>query len=370
MLHIFAIILILHGLIHLLGFAKGSGMAELPEFTQPVSYTQGLLWLLAAALFVGSAVALYVWPRGWWVIAAAAVLVSMPLILGAWADAWAGAIANALVLVGVVFGGLTYGPGSLHASYVRDVGQVRARAAATPVSLLTEADLAVLPEVVQRYVRLTGAVGQPRVQNYRVRMHGRIRSGPEARWMSFTVDQHSVVDRPVRLFYMTASMFGVPAQGLHRYIDGAATMRVKAAALVPVVDLAGPDMTRAETVTLFNDLTIMAPGALVAPAITWESADGLRVRAAFTNAGHTIRAELIFNDVGELVDFLSDDRLAATPDGRGMVPMPWSTPLREYRSFGTHRLASRGEGRWHAPDGSYVYLDLVLDDVAYNVWAR
>lgn len=370
MLHLFAVILTLHGLIHLLGFAKGAGMAELPAFTQPVSYTQGLLWLLAAALFVGSAVALYLWPRGWWVIGAAAVLVSMPLIVWTWADAKAGTIANAVALVGVVFGFLTYGPGSLHATYVRDVEQGLAGATATPVPLLTEADLAVLPDVVQRYVRLTGAVGQPRVRNYHVRMSGRIRSGPDARWMPFSADQHSFVDRPARLFYMTATMLGVPAQGLHRYVDVAAMMRVKAAALVPVVDLSGPDMTRAETVTLFNDLSIMAPGALVDRAITWEPTDGLCVRATFTNAGHTIRAELVFNDAGELVDFVSDDRLAATPDGGGMVPMRWSTPLTEYRTFGAHRLGSRGEGRWHAPDGEYSYLELVLDEVTYNVWSR
>ena len=34
---IFAIVLVVHGVIHLLGFAKAFGLAELPQLTQPIS---------------------------------------------------------------------------------------------------------------------------------------------------------------------------------------------------------------------------------------------------------------------------------------------------------------------------------------------
>ena len=275
---------------------------------------QGLAWLLAALLFIAAAGALYVWPRWWWLIGAAAVAVSMPIVLSSWADAWVGALTNLLVLAGVIFGYVAHGPGSLRAAYDGDVARRVSHMSAAPV--LTDGDLATLPDPVQRYIRQSGAVGQPRIRNYRVRMHGRIRSGPDARWMPFSADQHSFVDDPARLFYMEASMRGLPVFGIHRYVGEEAMMRIKAAGLVPVVDLAGNDMTRAETVTLFNDLCIMAPGALVEPAISWEAVDAQSVRATFTNGGHSIRAELQFNDAGELIDFWSDDRLAAQQTAR------------------------------------------------------
>jgi hypothetical protein len=362
---LFAIVLVLHGLIHLLGVAKAFGLADLPQLTQPISPSQGALWLLAALLFLAAAAALYAWPRGWWAIGAAGIVVSMLVVVPSWADAKAGAVVNAVVLAGVVFGYLAHGPGSLLAAYEREVARGLSRGATPPP--LTDAELAPLPVPVQRYIRASGAVGQPRVHNYRVRMHGRIRSGPDARWMPFTAEQHSFTADVGRLFYLNASMMFLPVQGLHQYVGDTALMRVKAAGLVTVADLAGYDMTRAETVTLFNDLCIMAPGALIDPAITWEPIDSTRVAATYTNAGHTIRAELWFDEAGALTNFISDDRLAASADGRTMTPMRWSTPLSDYRAFGLHRLASRGEGRWHAPDGEYVYLDLVLDDIAYNV---
>jgi hypothetical protein len=86
----------------------------------------------------------------------------------------------------------------------------------------------------------------------------------------------------------------------------------------------------------------------------------------FTNAGHTIRAELSFNDAGELIDFQSDDRYQASPDGRSFRKLRWSTPLRDYRPFGQVRLASRGEARWHESDGSWAYIELTTHEVHYN----
>ena len=114
------------------------------------------------------------------------------------------------------------GPNSYLARYG---AAVRARLTARhDIPPLTEADLAGLPAPVQRYIRLSGAVGQPRVENFRARFHGRIRSGPSARWMPFTGEQYDFFDPPARLFLMDATMLGIPFQAFHRFVDGAATM--------------------------------------------------------------------------------------------------------------------------------------------------
>ena len=38
-------------------------------------------------------------------------------------------------------------------------------------------------------------------------------------------------------------------------------MRVRLLSLIPMVDASGPDLRRKETVTVFNDLCLLAPGA-------------------------------------------------------------------------------------------------------------
>ena len=362
-----ALLLAAHGLIHILGFARAFQVANVPRL-QPISPMFGGLWLAAACLFLVAATALFVWPRGWWAIGAGAVIISTLVIVPAWPDAKFGMLPNGLVLIGVVVGFLVQGPFSLRREFDGDVDRALDRAAqAAPI---TEADLARLPDPVQRYLRVSGVVGRPRVRNFRVRMHGRIRSAPDARWLPLTAEQYNIVDPPARLFYLSGSMFMVPVQGYHRYVGPSATMRIKAAGLLRLVDVSGREMNQGETVTLFNDMCVMAPATLVDPAIVWAPVDERIARATFTNAGQTIHAELSFNHAGELSNFWSDDRYQTSSDGVTVKQMRWSTPLREYRSFEGVRLASGGEGRWHDSDGEYVYIELTFDEVDYNVRSR
>src|SRR6185295_7069451 len=93
---------------------------------------------------------------------------------------------------------------SLRAEYERDVkSRLTDGAAAPPV---TEAELAHLPPPVQRYLRVAGVIGQPRVRNVHARMRGRIRSGRDTRWMSLAAQQYTFIDDRARFFYFTASM--------------------------------------------------------------------------------------------------------------------------------------------------------------------
>ena len=110
MARVFAVLLTVHGLIHLLGFAKAFRFAELPELTQPISPLFGVLWLTAGLLFLATAFCVVRWPRWWWAVGAVAVGVSMLAISQSWTDARVGALPNLVILIGVVFGFLVQGP--------------------------------------------------------------------------------------------------------------------------------------------------------------------------------------------------------------------------------------------------------------------
>ena len=249
-------------------------------------------------------------------------------------------------------------------SYRREIAERLTRRASPPP--LTEADLAPLPEPVRRYVRLSGAVGQPRAHHFSARWRGRIRGGPDDAWMKFTATQHNFPGEPARFFLMHATKSGLPVDAFHTFKAGRATMRVRLLSFVPLVNASGPEMDRAETVTLFNDLCLLAPGALVDPAIQWEPIDVRSARGRYTVGSNTISAVLLFNEAGELVNFVSDDRLAVSSDGKELTRQRWSTPVRDYRDFGPLRAFTRGEGRWHPPTGEFAYFEGELIDLEVN----
>jgi len=359
------VLLGVHALIHLMGFAKAFGYAELPQLVTPISRPWGLVWLLAAALVATTAAMVAAQARMTWAAGLVALLVSQAVILSAWRDAWAGTIANVVLLVVVAHGWLTEGPWSDRAQFLRD--------ATAPVSMaldappVTDADVAALPDPVQRYLRATGVVGQPRVLNYRLHFRGRIRADAGSRWMPFRAEQRSFVDGPARFFLMRARMYGVPVEAFHRFADGHASMRVKLAGVATLTDASGEEMDRSETVTLLNDMCLLAPGTLPHARIAWETVDARTARAAFTHAGHTVHATLYFDDDGLLTNFLSDDRSRALPDGQGFVRARFSTPVLAYRSFGSLRLAADAEARWQTPDGEFVYGEFALLEAEFNV---
>ena len=361
-----SLVVVVHGCIHMLGAAKGLGWADVTQLAASISTGLGVIWLAAALVTVAAGMLLLARIRWWWIVGGIAVVVSQIVIVTSWADARAGTIVNVILLGAVVYGWASQGPRGARAEYRRRAADVLA--AHLSPGLLTEAELAHLPTPVAAYVRQSGAVGQARIVSLHARFHGRIRGGPTKPWMTFTGEQvNTFGPQPSRLFLMDAELFGLPVEVLHVFEAGAATMRVRALSLFTMVDASGPEMDRAETVTIFNDLCVLAPAALADAPVSWQTLDDHHVRGTYTYGLNTISAELAFDDDHELVDFVSDDRTALSTDGKTFTPQRWSTPIFGYRTLGSWRLGTIGEGHWHAADGEFAYLEYRLDDITYDV---
>jgi Family of unknown function (DUF6544) len=235
-----------------------------------------------------------------------------------------------------------------------------------PVPDLTEKDIAHLPDPVQKYLRYSGTLGKPQVQNLYAVISGRQKLQENRPWLTIHAQQYNFYDQPSRFFYITSRLFGIPFSGLHMYSGSAATFQIRLASLIPVVNAYGEIMTKGETVTLFNDMCALAPATLTDKSIQWETIDPLTVRATFTNQGHTISALLYFNQAGELINFVSDDRYQQVK-GNTFANFRWSTPLRDYQEINGHKLASYGEAIWHMPKGEFVYAQYHFAQLAYNV---
>lgn len=172
-------------------------------------------------------------------------------------------------------------------------------------------------------------------------------------------------DLPRRLFFMRTRMAGLPVAVLHDYRGAQASMQVRLASLVEVVDLRGEALARAETVTLLNDLCCFASAWLVDARMAWRPVDEHRCAVDFTQGGHRVSAELEFDDAGELVNFHSDDRGALQKDG-SLRALHWSTPLRAYREFDGRRVATQGEAVYRYPEGDFVYGRFELKRIQFD----
>jgi len=321
-------VLLGHGLLHLLGVAKGFGWAEIPQLKNPIGPGNGVVWLLAAVLVLGSAALIATQgPR----VVVGRRRTRRRGLAGrdrtSWSDAKYGTAVNLILILAALYGYASLGPSSFHEQFHDQARAAMTDARAVPRSLVTEQDLADLPEPLAAYLRRSGAVGKPRVMSLSVQFHGRIRSGPGQEWMPFTGEQlNTYGPRPQRVFIMDATRSGLPVTVLHSYKDTTATMRAKVLSLFTVVNATGPEMDRGETVTVFNDLVVLAPGAITEAPVRWTAVDAHHVRGRYTNGDQTVSAVLTFDADHDLVDFVSEDRLRASADGKTFNLQTWSTP--------------------------------------------
>lgn len=358
----FLIIVLIHGLIHLSGFVKAFGIREMKELTLPISKPMGVLWLIAAAVFIIYGILFYFNARHGWLIGLIAIILSQILIFYFWKDAKFGTIPNLIILFAAF---LSFGSYLLHKEFAGNVDADFKDNNSLSTVILTAADIAHLPLPVQKYLYLTKSLGQPKINNFRAEFTGGMRSKPGDDYMKLHSVQYNFYRNPSRYFFMKASKMGLPASGLHIYKNETASFRVKLLNWFTVVDAWGDKLNQAETVTLLNDMCFIAPATLIDNRIKWENIDDKTVKAIFTNGNITVEAKLFFNEKNELVNFISNDRYET--DGKKYGNYPWSTPVEDYREINGYLLPGRAKLIYHKPEGDFTYGELEYESVKYNL---
>ncbi len=234
-----------------------------------------------------------------------------------------------------------------------------------PSGVLTKEDIIHLPELINKYLNFTGVIGKEKLHNIRIKFTGKIKTKPNGKWMKFESEQYNFFDEPTRIFYIKSKMFGIPFTGLHLFIGANATMEIKIASLFKVVNAKGQEMNKSETVTIFNDMCLLAPASLIDKNIKWKVLSPLKVKAIFTNQGNEISAILYFNKEGKLINFESNDRYMSS-DGKKYLNYKWTTPVSEYIDFKGRKIPYIAKAIWHRPEGEYCYGEFYLKEIEYN----
>ena len=357
--YLFVLLMTIHGIIHFMGFAKAFEYAEMKQLTISISKPIGMLWLLSALLFLVSAI-LFLLKKDFWAITSmAAVLLSQLIIILSWKDAKFGTIANMIILIAAIIG---YGTSRYYRIFQHDVKAELQQDAYFQNAELTETDILHLPGPVKNYIRYTGCVGKPKVNNFKIEFIGRMRQNEESPWMPFTSEQYNFMKTPTRLFFMNAVMKNLPVAGYHCFSNGDAFMDIRLFSLFKVQFLEGAEMDKAETVTFFNDMCCMAPATLIDKRILWQMIGDNIVKATFSNNGITITADLYFNEAGELINFKSTDRYNADAGKK----LPWATPLKDYKEINGYKLAGYAETVYTYPDRDFCYGTFSVSSIMYN----
>lgn len=234
--------------------------------------------------------------------------------------------------------------------------------------VVTDADLAGLPDAVQRYMRFMGVVGRPRDWSFRARFVGRFRMRPDAGWATAEAWQYNSAVEIARVFVLRIRLAHlVPVVGRDTYVHGRGRMLVKLMNLLPVADGKGEEFDHSELITYLNDAVLLAPSMLLGPAASWAAVDDRAFDVTLTDAARSVTARVFLDERGAPVDFHAD-RYATLPSGLTLAR--WRTPVTTWDTALSQRpLPGPAKAVYDLPDGPFPYIEgrFVPGTVAYNV---
>jgi hypothetical protein len=153
-----------------------------------------------------------------------------------------------------------------------------------------------LPEPAHRWLGHAIAPGTPLWSSVELTMHGRIKLG---RWRPFTARQ--VLSPPGGYTWAaTARLAGLPVTGYDRLSSGAGEMRWRLLRLIPVLTVAGPDITRSACGRMAGEIALIPTAFRYADWTPGEQAD--TAVATWRFGGGTESAELRVARSGRLAE--------------------------------------------------------------------
>jgi hypothetical protein len=233
----------------------------------------------------------------------------------------------------------------------------------TKQDIVTEVDLADLPEPVQRYLRYTGIIGKEKINTVRLKQAGALRQSPEDSWKNITAVEYYSIDPPafVWMGQMAAGPFSI-ISARDSYIDEHGRMLIKMLGIKTIGDVQGQEMDYSSLVRYLNEI-MWFPTAFLNDNIHWEAIDGNSARVTITEGNISASAILHFDEKGALTNFVSD----RYHEVNGVyVKDTWETPMTGYGEFNNLKLPLKGEAVWKMSSGDFSYIRLEVTELEYN----
>ncbi|HLV70753.1 MAG TPA: DUF6544 family protein [Xanthomarina sp.] len=355
MKYVFSIIILIHGLIHLLGFIKGFNLTETNSLSQSISKPIGILWLLTFLLFLTTTATYIKNYKFWFVFAFITLILSQILILMFWKDAKFGTLANVLIFLVSLY---AYGKFQFNNMVKNETKQVLQHISAEKPSVILEKDLTHLPEIVQKWLKNSGVVGQEQSRFIRLKQIGEMRTKPEGKWMPFIAKQTFNVDEPA--FVWDTEVEAMPLislVGRDKLYQGKGSMLIKLAALIPVVNESKNKQMNSGAMIRFLAEMCWFPSAALNKYITWQAIGENSAKATLTIKDVSVFGMFRFSKDGDITSFEAQRYYGGNTTSKLET---WRVNMTSYKTFHGIKIPNKNSVCWKLKEGDFNWLNLEI----------
>ena len=356
-----ALLIVIHGMIHLFGFLKAFGIAEFNSITQPISKPVGMIWLGAFFLFAVTLVLFLLQHRLWWAPGIAAVAVSQFLIFAFWQDAKFGTILNLVILASAI---IAYAGYSFKKGVSEEITQMAALSESADKTVVSEEMIVHLPAAVQHWLVQSGAVGKARVHNVYLEQEAEMLLKPEQKnWTLAKARQYFTVEPPAFNWSVDLKMNGfIDVTGRDKFENGKGEMLIKLLSLIPVADARNNKKIDQATLQRYLAEIVWFPSAALSPYISWEKVDDTSARATMEYMGTKGSGVFHFDESGNFKKFVAM-RFKGAEDAD---PAQWTVIATKTEERNGIKIPTECEATWEMENGDWTWLKLRVTHIQYN----
>ena len=357
---VFAVVLI-HGLIHLLGFVKGFELKEVNELTIPISKPMGLVWLSATVFFLMFAVLYITNTKYAWIFGILAVIISQILILYVWKDAKFGTLPNVFILIVSVF---LFASCSFQRMIKQETAALLNQSKIQNERMVTESDIEKLPAPVQRWMRSSGAVGRQYINAGKVFQKSEMKLKPEQKkWMCAESVQYTTINKPGFIWSVDVKMNGLLAfVGRDRFENGKGEMLIKMNSLIKIVHERGEKLDEGTLQRYLGEM-VWFPSLALSEHINWEVINDTTAKATMTYMGTSGSGTFSFNANGDVTQFSALRYKGNEADAKRHE---WVMNIVGHNTFEGIKVPSLMTATWKLDEGDWTWLKMEVTDMQYN----
>lgn len=224
----------------------------------------------------------------------------------------------------------------------------------TPPVKITQDMLEPLPQSVQNWLIDAGAIGADEIRTVTLKQTGWMRLKPEQeKWMKAEAEQTITANPPSFIWTVKTNMapFG-QVVGRDRFESGKADMLIKAAGLLPIVQVSNNAKTDESALQRFLMEMAWYPTAALSPYVTWEELDANAARATMTYRGISGSADFYFSEAGELQKVIA---YRYKDNDKSASRLPCVAEIKEHHNAGAYKIPSKVEISWYLEEGKFTW---------------
>lgn len=356
-----AILISIHGIIHLFGFLKAFGISEFNAITQPISKPFGIIWLMAFILFLTTLVLFLIQHNGWWMIGILAVLLSQFLIILYWQDAKFGTIINLIIIASIL---IAYSSYDFKKKVNGETVQMLNSSEASKKIIVSEQMITDLPTIVQKWVVNSGILGKELVQNVYLEQDLQMLMKPEQQnWSNAKARQYFTIQPPGFNWTVNLKMnLGLSVVGRDKFENGKGEMTIKLFSLIPIVNSKNSEKINQATLQRYLAEIVWFPSAALSRNITWDPVDDFSARATMEYNDTKGSGVFHFDASGNFKKFVT----MRFKDEKDSEPTQWSVLATKTEEIKGIKIPVELKANWKLENGDWTWLKLKITDIAYN----